>query len=353
MKKLLFSQAQINYAADLAAEMWREKDRKLTHRENLVHSLRIRSNDPEAEQTVDRLLGGLECFRDQHRILGGQAPDRIISDYLENVSKDLPEEVQRDYLMQILAFAFKVNGRTAPAESNSTIQDLRDKVTNCLCEYSMANILPPADSNPFAAIDKEAAETLAEQLEDAVCADYLALSLYIGKGRGRLYQIPADMPPEEIGAITAATVAVHQCFLEHVLDRINWEVLLRALKVIAAVTVVVLGTVAAWYIDSAVVSWAVMFSEKVLLNLGTVGVLVSAFGLTALLLAMCLAYIMPVGFFIDDTKLVEELSAAWNWVREKLHLQTHESRMVTAYEEDELWPGDVRFRAMEDEPVYT
>jgi len=206
---IYFENEQMEAARALAEEIRGEIDPKLSVTENMIRSLRMRTVDLDAEAVVRDLNTGIRNFHEAYEDAFAQGLENMIIRNVDKILDNRTEQEQRELLMGILRNYADATDSAVPEEMD--LETMKQTACYCISEYSL--ILTGSEAfRQMAELDEQTVAAITEASVSAQEEGYAALAIYLLHAAGKMEA--EGMTSEQIGAMTAATLAAHRAVQE-------------------------------------------------------------------------------------------------------------------------------------------
>ena len=261
-----FTKEQIARASALAQELRSETNPQLTIEQNLENSIRMRIQDVDAKNVVTEINKGILSFRELYGKAAETDLANVIKEELDKLLLNMDEEQQRESLTNILRCCASATGQEIPTDQEYDLEVLREAVCIYFSEYSLVHMI--GEDMLVEELDAEQIQKLLAASEEAYQEEYAAVAMYLLQVTGDVAQIPETLTPEEIGIMTAASIAAKNSYLQMILGKIDLEQIKRTLKLIAGITMLAILIAASWNVAKIAVAISMMCVGAALTKLG-------------------------------------------------------------------------------------
>lgn len=242
MKKIHFNTDEMTAINTLAAEIAAEANPDLTTAENLRRSLMKRTSG-NATGVAEDLLSGIALFDGLYRDAESRSPYQIIRTHLQELLDNSDPDRRGVILEGIIRGAYEAAGEEVNLPENMMPAALMEIAISAIEDLSLTGMT--SGNTPLGEMNAADTKALFDRLTKAADGNAMAMAAYILHRQGQLPSLPEDTTAQQIGAITAASVAARDSIVESIQGKADMDKIIKALKVIAGLTVmalIVIGT---------------------------------------------------------------------------------------------------------------
>ena len=209
--KTFFENEQMEAARVLAEQIHGEIDPAMSVKQNMVRSLQMRTTDVDAETVVNDLCEGIASFHKAYEDAKAQGLEAMIAENLDKILEGMEEEQQKALLMGILKSCAEASGAEVP--EGMTLETMKQSACYCIGQFGLA-LTGSEAFEQMAQLDEEALNAITEATANAQEEEYVALAMYLLQTTGEMENASEEMNAQQIGAMTAATLAAHSAVAE-------------------------------------------------------------------------------------------------------------------------------------------
>lgn len=237
MKKFHFNTEEMKAIQTLASEIVTEMNPALTTAENLRRSYMKRTSG-NATGIAEELMSGIATFDGMYRDSKSRSPYQIIRTHLQDLLDQADPDRRGVILHSIIRGAYETLGEEMDVPEGMMPAAMLEIAISAIEEMSLAGLV--SEGNPLGQMDAAATARLFADLCHAADGNAMAMAAYILHRQGQLPSLPENTTAAQIGAITAASVAARDSIVESIQGKADMDKIIKALKVIAALTVIAL-----------------------------------------------------------------------------------------------------------------